>query len=29
MKILIVGTGYVGTTTALVFCEMGHQVTGL
>lgn len=29
MKILIVGTGYVGTTTALVFCEKGHQVTGL
>ncbi|MEH7116985.1 UDP-glucose/GDP-mannose dehydrogenase family protein [Neobacillus vireti] len=29
MKILIVGTGYVGTTTGLVFCEMGHQVTGL
>ena len=29
MKILIVGTGYVGTTTALVFCEMGHKVTGL
>ncbi|QED46228.1 UDP-glucose dehydrogenase family protein [Cytobacillus dafuensis] len=29
MNILIVGTGYVGTTTGLVFCEMGHQVTGL
>ncbi|PLS02075.1 UDP-glucose dehydrogenase family protein [Neobacillus cucumis] len=29
MKILIVGTGYVGTTTGLVFSEMGHQVTGL
>lgn len=29
MKILIVGTGYVGTTTGLIFCEMGHQVTGL
>ncbi|WHY85504.1 UDP-glucose/GDP-mannose dehydrogenase family protein [Neobacillus novalis] len=29
MRILIVGTGYVGTTTGLVFCEMGHQVTGL
>jgi UDPglucose 6-dehydrogenase len=29
MNILIVGTGYVGTTTALVFCEMGHKVTGL
>ena len=29
LKILIIGTGYVGTTTGLVFCEMGHQVTGL
>ncbi len=29
MKILIVGTGYVGTTTGLIFCEMGHQVMGL
>ncbi|MFZ7942113.1 nucleotide sugar dehydrogenase [Neobacillus sp. 19] len=29
MKILIVGTGYVGTTTGLIFSEMGHQVTGL
>ncbi|WP_084375176.1 UDP-glucose dehydrogenase family protein [Neobacillus soli] len=29
MRILIVGTGYVGTTTGLVFCEMGHKVTGL
>jgi UDPglucose 6-dehydrogenase len=29
LKILIVGTGYVGTTTGLVFCEMGHKVTGL
>lgn len=29
MNILIIGTGYVGTTTALVFAELGHQVTGL
>ncbi|KGP91100.1 nucleotide sugar dehydrogenase [Pontibacillus chungwhensis BH030062] len=29
MKVLIIGTGYVGTTTALLFCEMGHDVTGL
>lgn len=29
MNILIVGTGYVGTTTALVFAEMGWKVTGL
>ncbi len=29
VRILIVGTGYVGTTTGLIFCEMGHQVTGL
>ncbi|MFE1244718.1 UDP-glucose dehydrogenase family protein [Fictibacillus sp. NPDC058756] len=28
MKILIIGTGYVGTTTALTLCELGHQVTG-
>lgn len=29
MNILVIGTGYVGTTTALVFCEKGHKVTGL
>ncbi|MBO8171444.1 MAG: UDP-glucose/GDP-mannose dehydrogenase family protein [Bacillaceae bacterium] len=29
MKILVIGTGYVGTTTGLVFAELGHQVTGL
>ncbi|MFB9762686.1 UDP-glucose dehydrogenase family protein [Ectobacillus funiculus] len=29
MKILVIGTGYVGTTTALVFAENGHKVTGL
>ncbi|MGJ7910725.1 UDP-glucose dehydrogenase family protein [Neobacillus sp. LXY-1] len=29
MKILVIGTGYVGTTTGLLFCEMGHKVTGL
>jgi UDPglucose 6-dehydrogenase len=27
MNILIIGTGYVGTTTAIIFCEMGHKVT--
>ncbi|MFJ8530181.1 UDP-glucose dehydrogenase family protein [Bacillus sp. NPDC094106] len=29
MNILVIGTGYVGTTTALVFAEQGHQVMGL
>ncbi|MBD2868714.1 UDP-glucose dehydrogenase family protein [Paenibacillus arenilitoris] len=29
MNILVIGTGYVGTTTALVFAEMGWNVTGL
>jgi UDPglucose 6-dehydrogenase len=28
LKILIIGTGYVGTTTALTLCELGHQVIG-
>lgn len=29
MNILVAGTGYVGTTTALVLAEMGWNVTGL
>ncbi|GGF98751.1 UDP-glucose dehydrogenase family protein [Paenibacillus abyssi] len=29
MSILVVGTGYVGTTTALVLAELGWRVTGL
>lgn len=29
MNILVIGTGYVGTTTALVFAELGWSVTGL
>ncbi|MFS0824130.1 UDP-glucose dehydrogenase family protein [Bacillus sp. 1P02SD] len=29
MNILVIGTGYVGTTTGLVLCEKGHKVTGL
>lgn len=29
MNILIIGTGYVGTSTALVFAELGHKVIGL
>ncbi|WP_219838362.1 UDP-glucose/GDP-mannose dehydrogenase family protein [Paenibacillus sp. R14(2021)] len=29
MKILVIGTGYVGATTAMVFAETGWQVTGL
>lgn len=29
MNILIIGTGYVGATTAMVFAESGYQVTGL
>ncbi len=28
MKVLIIGTGYVGTTTGLTLCELGHQVIG-
>lgn len=29
MNILVIGTGYVGTTTAIVFAELGWKVTGL
>ncbi|WP_169085317.1 UDP-glucose dehydrogenase family protein [Paenibacillus sp. PL91] len=29
MNILVIGTGYVGSTTAMVFAELGWQVTGL
>ncbi|CAM4260875.1 UDPglucose 6-dehydrogenase [Paenibacillus endophyticus] len=29
MKILVIGTGYVGSTTAMVFAELGWKVTGL
>ncbi|WP_081756913.1 UDP-glucose dehydrogenase family protein [Gorillibacterium massiliense] len=29
MNILVIGSGYVGTTTALVFAEIGWNVTGL
>ncbi|WP_449539508.1 UDP-glucose dehydrogenase family protein [Ferdinandcohnia sp. Marseille-Q9671] len=29
MNVLVIGTGYVGTTTGLVLCEKGHKVTGL
>lgn len=29
MNVLVIGTGYVGTTTGLVLCEKGHRVTGL
>lgn len=28
MNILVVGTGYVGTTTSLLFAQLGHKVTG-
>lgn len=29
MNVLVIGTGYVGTTTGLVLCERGHKVMGL
>ncbi|MEH7223923.1 UDP-glucose/GDP-mannose dehydrogenase family protein [Bacillus sp. JJ1566] len=29
MNVLVIGTGYVGTTTGLVLCENGHKVIGL
>lgn len=29
MNILVIGTGYVGSTTAMVFAELGWSVTGL
>jgi UDPglucose 6-dehydrogenase len=29
MNILVIGTGYVGSTTAMVFAELGWKVTGL
>ncbi|MEH7385234.1 UDP-glucose/GDP-mannose dehydrogenase family protein [Bacillus sp. JJ1521] len=29
MNALVIGTGYVGTTTGLVLCENGHKVIGL
>lgn len=29
VNVLVIGTGYVGTTTGLVLCEKGHKVTGL
>ena len=29
MKIAVVGTGYVGLTTALLFAELGHDVTAI
>lgn len=29
MNVLVIGMGYVGTTTGLVLCEQGHKVIGL
>ncbi|GAB7387580.1 UDP-glucose/GDP-mannose dehydrogenase family protein [Bacillaceae bacterium] len=29
MKISVIGSGYVGITTAIMFCELGYKVTGV